>query len=205
MTKRSVLLSAGTALSILLASSAVLADMPVPDDDEEDKTEEKARESGNAVDKATQPPPAAGLPAVDRASLPPGYYTEMGDFWSLFLGSGGNLFAAGEEIADIGADIDPPQLVLEPMPSDAPAESILDEIDERQAQLPMVGMPGSEANGAAGQAAASTETSTPPPESILDFIDGASSTPTTVSNAHEATKPAANQAPKPEVVKAAPQ
>ncbi len=62
------------------------------------------------------------------------------------------------------------------------------QIDESQAPLPMVGEAGS-------QVAVSGAEPTPPPESILDYLDSAP----TPAGAQEATKPAANQAPRPAV------
>jgi hypothetical protein len=54
-----------------------------------------------------------------------------------------------------------------PQPGDLPSESVLDQIDERDAPPVLVGMPGS---GTALSAFDSIEGGEPPPESILDQI-----------------------------------
>lgn len=72
-----------------------------------------------------------------------------------------------------------------PLGVDAPAESVLDQMDESDAQLPMVGMPGTQSQSLDAMGAIPT----PPPESILDFID-------------ESPNPAVNQATPPKVVEA---
>ena len=106
-----------------------------------------------------------------RAACRPGAYEDMAEFWGLFLGSGtpfvGALEAAHDDDPVFGRL---PPLQVTTRPADAPAESILDAIDESQAPLPMVGEPGSQVSSAAGTGT-SAPAATPPPESFLDYID----------------------------------
>jgi hypothetical protein len=70
-----------------------------------------------------------------------------------------------------------------PEPDNEPAESILDQMDEADAQLPMVGEPGQRLQSLDAMG----EIPTPPPVSILDQMD-------------ESPNPAANQATPPKLV-----
>lgn len=72
-----------------------------------------------------------------------------------------------------------------PEPGDAPAESVLDEIEENGEPLLMVGLPGSGTALKAFDDIGNAET--PPPESILDQIE-------------DSPKPAVNQATPPKAV-----
>ena len=92
----------------------------------------------------------------------------MADFWGHFMKSGHLALAS---IYVIEGPEDRERLRVEEaaakaMPPDAPAESVLDELDESGTPLPMVGEPGSEVTVAA-------EETTPPSESFLDYIDTA--------------------------------
>ena len=182
-------------LMVALTASVASANLALPDDKEDEKSDEK--KGGNAIDNATAPSTTAKPPS----SLSPGAYEDMAEFWGLFLGSGtpfvGALEAAHDD--DPVFTYDSPSLQVTTRPADAPAESILDAIDESQAPLPMVGEPGSQASSAAGTGA-SAPAATPPPESILDFIDTAPASQPAVSTARDTAKPAVNQAPKPAVV-----
>ena len=82
------------------------------------------------------------------------------------------------------APLPAPQPGPMPEPGDAPSESVLDQLEESGAPLPMVGAPGS---GTALKAFDEIGNAEPPPvESILDQID-------------ESQKPAVNQAAPPPV------
>lgn len=70
-----------------------------------------------------------------------------------------------------------------PLGVDAPAESVLDQMDERDAPLPMVGEPGQRLQSLDAMGAIPT----PPEESILDYID-------------DSPNPAVNQATPPKLV-----
>lgn len=190
---RTSLLSAP--LLALLAAPA-WANNPPPDE------ENAERKGGNAIDNAAQK-------ATAPPAQPPGYYETMGNFWAEFLAGGpaaaaGNIFWATspEELpATSSAD-------LYILPIDGPAESILDQMDESQAGLVLVGTPGSaqESGGAAGTAtgtqSASTSASAPPPEeSILDQIDATPVQPSPPVNPDSA-KPAVNQVKAPQIVEA---
>ena len=94
------------------------------------------------------------------------------------------------------------------LPTDAPAESVLDQIDESQAGLVLVGTPGSaqETGGAAGAATVTQSAPAPAPapmpkESILDQIDATPAPPSPPVNPDSA-KPAVNQAKAPQIVEA---
>ena len=200
MLQRSILLATTSALMIALAASVASANLTFPDDKEDEKSDDK--KGGNAIDKATAPSATAKTPS----SLRPGAYEDMAEFWGLFLGSGtpfvGALEAAHDDDPVFTYDL--PSLQVTTRPVDAPAESILDAIDESQAPLPMVGEPGSQVSSAAGTGT-SAPAATPPPESFLDYIDTVPAPQPAVSTTQEASKPAVNQAPKPAVVETPPQ
>ena len=198
MKKRSIMLAATATLMVALTAPTAFANLPPLDDKKEEEGGDK--KGGNAADKATSPSDATEPAAPNQTSRPPINYTkESVDFWGLFLSSG-DPFAGALEAADVGLGRLPPTY-LEPTsaPPDAPAESILDAIDESQAPLPMVGEPGSQVSSAAGTGT-SAPAATPPPESFLDYIDTVPAPQPAVSTTQEASKPAVNQAPKPAVV-----
>jgi hypothetical protein len=216
MTERPTVLSVLTALMVTLAAPLSFAtEPPTGEDDESESEKNQEKPSGNAADKATSPSATAKPTGADTASRPPINYTqEAVDFWSLFLSSGSPFVGALAGAHNGPGTLALPDLQLAAPPSDAPAESILDQLDERLAPPVLVGAPGSEASSAAGSgnnagagtasapAASTGETPTPPPESILDFIDTAPAPKPAVTR--EATKPAVNQAPKASVVETKP-
>jgi hypothetical protein len=176
------------AATLMAAVSAASAN-PVPDDLHDDEPEAKEdKKGGNAIDRTT----ATGTerPLTGAGSLPPEGYAIIADFLNFV--SIGDVWSAAEVIEE--AWDQPEDDSSSPFswlaPADAPAESILDQMDESGTPLPMVGEPGSEVTVA-------PEAPTPPAESILDFIDQPDSPPTTA--AQDAAKPAANQAPGPAV------
>jgi hypothetical protein len=182
-----ILSSAG--LTLLLALAAPAQANPEPLDGEEKN--EQPREGGNAIDKAT----GAGTerPMTGMGSLPPEAYAIIGDF--LAAVASGDGWAAVEVIDEAWKQ--PPDASLTfgyLAPVDGPAESVLDQIDESRTPLPMVGEAGSEVTVAAPEP-------TPPPESILDFIDQPTPAP---AGTQDAAKPAANQAPRPAVAPSPP-
>lgn len=191
--RRWFLLSATTAMAIAIAAPAARADEPV-DDDTEGADEVK---SGNAVDNATSDP-AVGA----RVNMSPRAYEEMADFWGFFLAYGSPFHAAlsvdPEDRDDFGFWSSPPSTG----PIDTPAESILDEIND--GPILLVGTPGGYyAQPASGEAAGATSggTATPPPESILDYMDDSPPAPTPSAGAAPATaNSAVNQAPTPAIV-----
>jgi hypothetical protein len=199
--------------TVMAAVTAPMASANLPPVD--DKKEVVDKKGGNATDKATVPP--AGKPAGASAdSRPPVHYTnEVIDFWGLFM-SGGSPFHAAFEASDIGRETFVVPELQSGAPSDAPAESVLDQIDESLAPPVLVGLPGSEASSATGSgntasvgatpapAPSAGAASTPPPESILDFIDTAPAPQSAGSPKPEASKPAVDQAPRPAVVQAPP-
>ena len=190
-------LSIAATLMVALTASVASANLALPDDKEDEKSDEK--EGGNAIDKNTEPSTTAKTPS----SLRPGAYEDMAEFWGLFLGSGTPFVGALEAAHDDPVfTYDSPSLEVTTRPVDAPAESILDAIDESQAPLPMVGEPGSQVSSVVGTSAPAA---TPPPESILDFIDTAPAPQPAVGTAQDAAKPAVDQAPKPAVVETLPQ
>jgi hypothetical protein len=209
--ERSIALVAMATLMAAVTAPMASANLPPVDD----KKEVVDKKGGNATDKATAPP--AGKPAGASAdSRPPVHYTnEVIDFWGLFM-SGGSPFHAAFETSDIGRETFVVPELQGSAPSDAPAESVLDQIDESLAPPVLVGLPGSEASSATGSgntAGATTtpapapsagETTTPPSESILDFIDTAPAPRPAISTTQEASKPAVDQASKPAVVKSPP-
>lgn len=176
------------AAALMAAVSAVSAN-PVPNDLHDDEPEAKEdKKGGNAIDKTT----AAGTarPMTGAGSLPPEAYGLMGEFWGSMLV--GDYAGAAWAIAD--SPEAPPEADFSYLPpTDGPAESVLDQLNESGTPLPMVGEPGSEVTVAA-------EEPTPPPESILDFIDTAPAPQPAVSTTQDAAKPAVDQAPKPAVV-----
>lgn len=195
--------SMAAALMVALAASPASANLTLPGDEQDEKSDEKT--GGNAIDNAAAKPAASKPPSGNRSGLSSSAYEEMAEFWGLFLGSGTPFVGALEAAHDDPVfTYDSPSLQVTTRPTDAPAESILDAIDESQAPLPMVGEPGSQASSAAGTGA-SAAAATPPPESILDFIDTAPAPQPAVSTAQDAAKPAVNQAPKPAVVETPPQ
>jgi hypothetical protein len=191
------LLSVAASLMVALAAPMAFANQPPIDDKKEEENGDK--KGGNATDKATTPSATAKPAATNQTSRPPINYTkESVEFWGLFLSSG-DPFAGALEAADVGRwTAAPSSLEVVTSPPDAPAESVLDQLDESQAPLPMVGEPGSEVTVAA-------EAPTPPPESVLDYIDSAPAPQPAVSTTQEASKPAVNQAPKPAVAETPPQ
>lgn len=214
MFERSALLPLAAAALLMLAVPAVRANPPPPDHPDEEQDEGKA--GGNAIDRTA----AAGF-----ADEQPDDYEIDAYFWAFALGldpedmedsefdslaeelayqlsTSGRLWR-GEPIVVVGSirttmEVTPtpaarPATDAPPeQPIDGPTESILDQIDDRQAQLPMVGEygTGSTATGAAAPS------ETPPPESILDYLD---SVPPPAA-AGEPAKPAINQAMAPQVV-----
>lgn len=198
MFEGSALLRLATVALLALSGTAASANPPPPDDAESEEGGEKS--GGNAVDNAAANP-ARQAPG---AALTPRAYAEMAEFWGLFLTSGNPFLAAygtprGDE--DLSA---PPSLQLQTAPIDGPAESILDDIED--GPILLVGAPGNYyAQPAAQPGADSGATTTPPPESILDFLDGAPPTPP--AQAEAAAGPAnsaVNQAQRPQAVEKAP-
>ena len=183
------------AATLMAAASAASAN-PVPDDLHDDEPEAKEdKKGGNAIDMTT----AAGTERslTGAGSLPPEGYAIIADFLN-FVATGDVWSAAGviEDAWDRPeADSSSPFSWL--APADAPAESILDQMDESGTPLPMVGEPGSEVTVA-------PEAPTPPPESILDFIDTAPAPEPAVSTAQDAAKPAVDQASRPAVMQTPP-
>jgi hypothetical protein len=179
------------AATLMAAVSAASAN-PVPDDLHDDEPEAKEdKKGGNAIDQAT----GTARPMTGAGSLAPEAYGLMGEFWGSMLV--GDYAGAAWAIAD--SPESPPEADFSYLaPTDGPAESILDQLDESGTPLPMVGEPGSEVTVAPAAP-------TPPPESILDFIDTAPAPQPAVSTTHEAAKPAVDQAPKPAVVETTPQ
>lgn len=203
MFERSTLLRLVMASLVAAAASTAAANPPPPDDSETEEDGEKS--GGNAVDNSTTDPAAGGPRKPAGSDLAPGAYAEMADFWSLFLTSGNPFLAAYG--AGRGSDEDfstPPSLQLQTAPIDGPAESILDDIDD--GPILLVGAPGNYyAQPAAEPGADSGATTTPPPESILDFLDEAQ--PIAPPAAGALTGPAnsaMNQAPRPQVVEKSP-
>ncbi len=170
------------------------ANNPPPDD------ETAERNSGNAIDNAAKK-------AATPTTQPPGSYEVMGDFWGQFLSRGadaavGSLFwlTSPEELPPTSSA----DLYIKPI--DGPAESILDQMDETQVGLVLVGMPGNaqESGGATGAATGTQSAPAPtttPQESILDQMDDTPAPPGASVNPDSA-KPAANQAKAPQVVEA---
>jgi len=186
------LLPIAATLMAAASASTVSANMP-PDlhDDEPEVKEEK--KGGNAIDKTTAA--STARPMTGAGSLPPEAYGLMGEFWGSMLV--GDYAGAAWAIAD--SPEAPPEADFSYLaPTDGPAESVLDQLDESHTPLPMVGEPGSEV-------AVAPEAPTPPSESILDYLDSAPAPQPAVSTTQEASKPAVDQASKPAVVEAAPQ
>jgi hypothetical protein len=182
--------------AILMAAVSGASGNPVPDDLHDDEPEAKEdKKGGNAIDKTT----AAGTerPLTGAGSLPPEGYAIIGDFLT-FVATGDVWSAAGviEDAWDQPeADSASPFSWL--TPTDGPAESILDQMDEGGTPLPMVGEPGSEVTVA-------PEEPTPPPESILDFIDPAPAAQSAAGAAQDTAKPAVDQASRPAVMQTPP-
>lgn len=172
------LLPIAAVLMAALSASAASATMP-PDDEPEASDGKKG---GNAIDKSTET--GTGTSMTGAGSLPPEGYTIIGDF--LALVSAGDVWGATELVRDAGGPPqDDPSTFGYLAPIDGPAESILDQIDESQASLPMVGEAGSEGTVAGAQPT--------PPESTLDHLDAAPAP----AASQDAAKPAANQALRP--------
>lgn len=131
---RSTLLAA----SLLALAGPAWANNPPPD------PLDAERRGGNAIDNA------AGKTA--QPARPPGYYEVMGDFWAQFLGQGADA-AVGSMLWMTSPEELPPtssaDLYIKPI--DGPAESVLDQIDESQAGLVLVGTPGSAQESGAPQ------------------------------------------------------
>jgi hypothetical protein len=213
VSQRSTLLSVAASLMVALAAPAAFANLPIDEKKEEVKDD---RKGGNAADKATAKPATSKPSNGNQSGLSPAAYDDMAEFWGLFLASGTPIVGALEAARnDPDLMVDPPSLQLT-RPTDGPAESVLDQIDESLAPPVLVGLPGSEASSATGSgntvgttttpapAPAAGETPTPPSESILDFIDTAPAPQPAVSTMQEASKPAVDQASKPAVVKSPP-
>jgi hypothetical protein len=211
MFERSALLSLATASLLALAAPAARANPPPLDHPEEKQDQEKL--GGNAIDRA-----ASGLTAEDE----PDDYEIDAYFWAVILGldpeelddsdfetleeelaqqlrDSGTL-SRGEPFIDVGGKPAPttPEPVEAPeleLLTDAPAESVLDQIDERQAPLPMVGEFGSTSAATLPAPAPPAETTAPPPESILDYLDSAPPQAT-----QDPAKPAVNEAAPPQIV-----
>jgi hypothetical protein len=201
MFEGSALLRLAVVALLALSGAAANANPPPPDDADSEEDGEKS--GGNAVDNAAANPAPGGAPQAASAGLTPRAYAEMAEFWGLFLTSGNPFLAAygtprgGDE--DLSA---PPSLQLQTAPIDGPAESILDDIDD--GPILLVGAPGnSYAQPAAQPGAEPGATTTPPPESILDFLDEASPTPPAPAAAGPASS-ALNQAQRPQAVEKAP-
>ena len=179
--------------AILMAAVSGASGNPVPDDLHDDEPEAKEdKKGGNAIDKTT----AAGTerPLTGAGSLPPEAYGLMGEFWGSMLV--GDYAGAAWAIAD--SPESPPEADFSYLaPTDGPAESILDQMDEGGTPLPMVGEPGSEVTVA-------PEEPTPPPESILDFIDTAPAAQSAAGAAQDTAKPAVDQASRPAVMQTPP-
>ena len=183
------------ALMVALAASAASANLTLPDDKEDEKSDEK--KGGNAIDKNTAQPAAPERPMTGAGSLPPEGYAIIADFLN-FVATGDVWSAAGViEDAWDRPEADSSSTFSWLEPADGPAESILDQLDESGTPLPMVGEPGSEVTVA-------PEGPTPPPESILDFIDTAPAPQPAVSTTQDAAQPAVNQAPRPAVTQSKP-
>ena len=182
-------------LTLLAATAALLIGLTAPmaraqEEDEEpgfDEQESGAKEGGHAIDNKTEV--AKERPMTGPGSIPPEAYAILTPFWGSMLAGdyGGAAYSVWPEDDDRESGANFSWLA----PIDGPAESILDQLDERGTPLPMVGEPGSEVT-VAGAAP------TPPPESVLDYIDPPAPmlAPTGEQNA---VKPAANQAPAPPV------
>jgi hypothetical protein len=217
MFERSALVSLATALLLVLAAPAIRANPAPLDHPEEEQDEGKDKAGGNAIDRAA----AGGATEYDE----PDDYEIAAYFWAFALGidpedledsefdtleeelayqlsTSGRLWR-GEPLVVVGSirtsepltpapAAAPAPAALPEQPIDGPAESILDQIDERQEQLPMVGELGT--TSAATVPARQTET--PPPESILDYLDSAPPPPPA---AQDPAKPAVNQAAAPPV------
>jgi hypothetical protein len=211
--ERSILLSLMAASLAALAAPAALAN-PAPLDHQEEEEGDREKGGGNAIDRA-----APGATA-ERRGKPDDYEIDL-YFWAAFLGlddpsdledsefatldeeidqvlrDSGKLWR-GESFVDVGGTPAPsgpgPTEASElELLTDAPAESVLDQIDERQAPLPMVGEPGS--TSAATIPAPAPSEATPPAESILDYLDSAPQPQPT----QDAAKPAVNQAAPPTI------
>ena len=210
MFERSILLSLMAASLAALAAPAALANPP-PLDHHEEEEDDREKSGGNAIDHAA---------TAEGWGEPDDYEIDL-YFWAAFLGlddpseledsefatpdeeidqvirDSGKLWR-GESFVDVGgtrtpapsgpAPVEVPELELL---TDAPAESVLDQIDERQAALPMVGEPGS--TSAATIPAPAPSEATPPAESILDYLDSAPQP----QPAQDTAKPAVNQATPP--------
>lgn len=213
MFERSALLPLAAAALLMLAAPPVRANPPPLDHPDEERDADRA--GGNAIDQA-----ASGVIADE---LPDDYEIDA-YFWAFALGlepedledsefdtleeelayqlSMIGRLQRGEPFVVVGGirtselptpapAAAPAQAAAPEQPIDGPAESILDQIDEAQAQLPMVGELGT--SSAATNAAPAD---TPPPESILDYLDAAPQH----TAAKDATKPAVNQAAPPQIV-----
>ena len=185
-------LFAAPVLAVLAAPA--WANNPPPDEENDE------RKGGNAIDNAAR---KASTPVAQ----PPGYYEVMGDFWAQFLSRGADAAAGSMFWGTSPEDLPPTSSAdLYILPIDGPAESILDQMDESQAGLVLVGTPGSaqESGGAAGAATGTQSAPTqgpPPEESILDQIDATPAPPSPAVNPDSA-KPAVNQAQAPQIVEA---
>lgn len=217
MVERSALLSLAAASLLMMAAPPASANPPPLDHPDEERGEEKA--GGNAIDRAASGPVAADeLPDDYEIDAYFWAYALGLDPEAVEDSESGTLaeelaeqfrlrdqLRRGEPFVIVGelrwlerappAPAAKPAPVAEPeQPIDGPAESILDQIDERQAQLPMVGELGTTS---AATIPAPAET---PPESILDYLD---SVPPPAA-AQDAAKPAANQATPPQIVETRP-
>lgn len=193
------------ALASLVAAVASTAAANPPPSDESETEEDGEKSGGNAVDNATTDPAAGGPRKPAGSDLAPGAYADMADFWGLFLTSGNPFQAAYGTVRGSDEDFSTPlSLQLQTAPIDGPAESVLDDIDD--GPILLVGAPGNYyAQAAAEPGAEPGTTATPPPESILDFLDEAQPTaPPTTGPVTGSANSAVNQAPRPQVVEKAP-
>jgi hypothetical protein len=203
-------LSLATALSLVLAAPAVRANPAPLDHPEEEQGEGKERADGNAIDRAAYEGPddyeidayfwafALGL---DPEDMEDSEFDTLEEELTYQLSTSGRL-RRGEPFVVVGgirtSEQATPAPAAEPAPPaapeqpiDGPAESVLDQIDERQAQLPMVG----ELGTTSAATAPASPTETPPPESILDYLDSVPQPPA----AQDPAKPAVNRAAVPPV------
>jgi len=219
MFERSTLLSLATASLLALAAPAVFANEPPLDDPEEEHDQEKL--GGNAIDQAASGVVADDLPddyeidayfwafalGLDPEDMEDSEFDTLAEELAYQLSTSGRLWR-GEPFVEVGARRAPEQAAPAPaaepapaaapeQPIDGPAESVLDQIDESQAQLPMVGELGTSSAATIPAPAPTAETTTPPPESILDYLDSAAAP----QSAQDPVKPAANQATPPQMVK----
>lgn len=196
MFERSTVLSLIAAALVAAAAPAAFANPP-PLDDHEEAADDQDKVGGNAIDRADSGAISDGgrrepddyeidryfwaaFLGLDPSDLEDGEFETLDEEIDQVLRQQGRLWR-GEPLLEVGVTPAPsepastgPALTEVPeleLLTDAPAESVLDQIDERQAPLPMVGEPGS--TSAATIPAPAPSEATPPPESILDYLDSA--------------------------------